>query len=163
MKRRNFSNWALAKLEENKEFHRKIIFSDEARFWLNGFVNKQNMRYWSATNPNVLLETPLHPQKVTAWCGFHAGGVIGPYFFVDENDRHVTDLTPLDFFLWGHIKPLVYANKPATLDDLKDNIQREIANVPVEMCARVLENWVQRIDRCKRARGGHMTDIEFHS
>ena len=73
------------------------------------------------------------------------------------------DLRPLDFFLWGHIKSLVYANKPATLDDLKDNIQREIANVPVEMCARVVENWVQRIDRCKRAHGGHMTDIEFHS
>ena len=60
-------------------------------------------------------------------------------------------------------KWLFGANKPATLDDLKDNIQREIANVPVEMCARVVENWVQRIDRCKRARGGHMTDIEFHS
>ena len=88
--RRNFSNWALAKLEENEEFHRKIIFSDEAYFWLNGFVNKQNMRYWSATNPNVLLETPLHPQKVTVWCGFHAVGVIGLYFFVDENDRHDT-------------------------------------------------------------------------
>ena len=73
------------------------------------------------------------------------------------------DLTPLDFFLWAHIKSLVYANKPATLDDLTDNIQREIANVPVEMCARVVENWVQRIGRCKRARGGHMTDIEFHS
>ena len=53
-----------------------------------------------------------------------------------------SDLTPLDLFLWGHIKSLVYANKPPTLDDLKDNIQREIANVPVEMCARVVENWV---------------------
>ena len=81
---------ALAKLEENEEFHRKIIFSDEAHFWLNGIVNKQNMRYWSAANPNVLLETPLHPKKVTVWCGFHAGGVIGPCCFVDENDRHVT-------------------------------------------------------------------------
>ena len=29
----------LAKLEENEEFHRKIIFSDEAHFWLNGFVH----------------------------------------------------------------------------------------------------------------------------
>ena len=73
------------------------------------------------------------------------------------------DLTPLDFFLWGHIKSLVYANKPVTLGDLKDNLQREIANVPVEMCARVVENWVQRIDGCKRARGGHMIDIEFYS
>ena len=32
----------------------------------------------------------MHPQKVTVWCGFHAAGVIGPYFFVDENERHVT-------------------------------------------------------------------------
>ena len=63
LKRRNFSNWALSKLEENKEFYQKIIFSNEAHFWLNGFVNKQNIRYWSAKNPNVLLETPLHPQK----------------------------------------------------------------------------------------------------
>ena len=66
--------------QENEEFHRKIVFSDEAHFWLNGFVNKQNMRYWSAINPNMLLETPLHPQKVTVWCGLHTGGVIGPYF-----------------------------------------------------------------------------------
>ena len=76
---------------------------------------------------------------------------------------HSCDLTPLDFFLWGPIKALVNANKPATLDDLKDNIQREIANVPVEMCASVVENWVQRIDRCKRDRGCRITDIEFHS
>ena len=73
------------------------------------------------------------------------------------------DLTPLDFFLRGHIKSLVYSNKLATLHDLKDNIQCEIATVPVEMCARVVDNWVQRIDRCKRARDGHMTDIKFHS
>ena len=38
LKHRSFSNWALAKLEENEEFHRKIIFSGEVNFWLNGFV-----------------------------------------------------------------------------------------------------------------------------
>ncbi|KZC13929.1 Histone-lysine N-methyltransferase SETMAR [Dufourea novaeangliae] len=62
LKRRNFSDFVLQKFEENPEFHQKIIFSDEAHFWLNGFVNKQNMRYWTATNPHVLHETPLHPQ-----------------------------------------------------------------------------------------------------
>ena len=64
--------------------------SSSAMKLISGFVNKQNMRYWSASNRNVLLETLLHLQKVTVWCSFHAGGVIGPYFFVDENDRHVT-------------------------------------------------------------------------
>ncbi|XP_015432539.1 PREDICTED: uncharacterized protein LOC107188711 [Dufourea novaeangliae] len=90
LRRRNFSDFVLQKFEENPEFHQKLIFSDEAHFWLNGFVNKQNMRYWTATNPHVLHETPLHPQKVSVWCGFYAGDVIGPYFFVDENNRHVT-------------------------------------------------------------------------
>ena len=111
LERRNFSNWALTKLEENEEFHRKIIFSDEAYFCLNGFVNKQNMRYWSATNSNVLFETPLHPQKVIVWCGFHAGGVIGPYFFVDENNRHVTVngeryRAMLEDYLWPELDEL---------------------------------------------------------
>ena len=111
LKRQNFSNWALAKVEENEEFNRKIIFSDEAHFWLNGFVSKQNMRYWSATNPNVLLKIPLHPQKVTVWCSFHAGGVIGPYFFVDENDRHVTVngeryRAMLEDYLWSELNEL---------------------------------------------------------
>ncbi|GFT81345.1 uncharacterized protein TNCV_3672411 [Trichonephila clavipes] len=29
------------------------------------------------------------------------------------------DLTPLDYFLWGYVKSLVYADKPQTLDRLK--------------------------------------------
>ncbi|GFW09335.1 putative DD41D transposase [Trichonephila clavipes] len=29
------------------------------------------------------------------------------------------DLTPLDYFLWGYVKSLVYADKPQTLDHLK--------------------------------------------
>jgi hypothetical protein len=33
------------------------------------------------------------------------------------------DLTPCDFFLWGYIKSLVYANKPQTLFDLKQEIK----------------------------------------
>ncbi|GFY54861.1 putative DD41D transposase [Trichonephila inaurata madagascariensis] len=73
------------------------------------------------------------------------------------------DLTPLYFFLWGYVKSLVYANKPTTLEELKANIERKIAAVSAEMCGRVMENWVQRIDRCKRARGGHMSEVEFHS
>ena len=51
------------------------------------------------------------PQKVTVWCGFHAGGVIGPYFFVDENDRHVTVngeryRAMLEDYLWPELDEL---------------------------------------------------------
>ena len=48
------------------------------------------MRYWADNNPHVIHEAALHPEKITVWCGLYAAGVIGPYFFVDDNDRHVT-------------------------------------------------------------------------
>ncbi|GFX04228.1 putative DD41D transposase [Trichonephila clavipes] len=36
------------------------------------------------------------------------------------------DLTPLDYFLRGYVKSLVYADKPQTLDRLEDNIRSVI-------------------------------------
>ncbi|GFW39015.1 hypothetical protein TNCV_1830071 [Trichonephila clavipes] len=50
--------------------------SDEADFWLNGYVNKQNCRIWSEANPQVYVETPLHPEKLTVWCALWAGGIL---------------------------------------------------------------------------------------
>ncbi|GFT91091.1 hypothetical protein TNCV_2008941 [Trichonephila clavipes] len=47
------------------DFHKRILFSDEAHFWLNGYVNKQNCRIWSEANPQVYVETSLHPEKLT--------------------------------------------------------------------------------------------------
>ncbi|GFV60247.1 putative DD41D transposase [Trichonephila clavipes] len=43
------------------------------------------------------------------------------------------DLTPLDYFLWGYVKSLVYADKPQTLDQLEDNIRRVIADIWPQM------------------------------
>ncbi|GFW31667.1 hypothetical protein TNCV_4683401 [Trichonephila clavipes] len=49
---------------------------DEAHFWLNGYFNKQNCRIWSEANPQVYVETPLHPEKLTVWCALWAGGIL---------------------------------------------------------------------------------------
>ncbi|GFV61564.1 hypothetical protein TNCV_4543961 [Trichonephila clavipes] len=54
----------------SRDFHKRILFSDEAHFWLNGYVNKQNCRIWSEVNP------PLHPEKLTVWCALWAGGIL---------------------------------------------------------------------------------------
>ncbi|GFT47531.1 hypothetical protein TNCV_3750531 [Trichonephila clavipes] len=50
--------------------------SDKAHFWLNGYGNKQNCRIWSEANPQVYVETPLHPEKLTVWCALWAGGIL---------------------------------------------------------------------------------------
>ncbi|GFW23841.1 CD109 antigen [Trichonephila clavipes] len=79
--RRRFVEWAQNEIAVVPDFHKRILFSDEAHFWLNGYVNKQNCRIWSEANPQVYVETPLHPEKLTVWCALWAGGTIGPYFF----------------------------------------------------------------------------------
>lgn len=228
-RRREFSDWLLGNVAVDADFWTKLIFSDEAHFQLNGFVNKQNCRIWGAENPRVIQEKPMHPPRVTVWCALWAGGVIGPFFFENQAGDAVTvngeryremlnnyffhqinnldladmwfqqdgatchtadetlnllatrfpgriisnraevnwpprscDMTPLDFFLWGYVKGKVYANNPATIQQLKENIRGVIAEIEPELCRKVMENFVKRVDICQRSRGGHLEDIVFH-
>ncbi|GFT75460.1 uncharacterized protein TNCV_4832751 [Trichonephila clavipes] len=202
-----FVEWAQNEIAVLPDFHKRILFSDEANFWLNGYANKQNCRIWSEANPQVFVETPLHPEKLTVWCALWAGGIIGPYFFKNDEGHNVTvngdryramitnffipelnnhdvqelwsqedgatcqtaratidllkdtfgdrlisrfgpvnwppkscDLKPLDYFLWGYLKSLVYADKPQTLDNSEDNICRVIADIRPQILEKVIEN-----------------------
>ncbi|GFV41443.1 uncharacterized protein TNCV_5048481 [Trichonephila clavipes] len=180
--RRRFVEWAQNEIAVVPDFHKRILFSNEAHFWLNGYVNKPNCRIWSEANPQVYVETPLHPEKLTVWCALWAGGIllqkndeghnvtvngdryramITNFFLPELNNHDVQelwfqqngatchtaratidllkdtfgdrlisrfgpvnwpprscDLTPLDYFLWGYVKSLVYADKPQTLHHL---------------------------------------------
>ncbi|GFV69048.1 putative transposable element [Trichonephila clavipes] len=71
------------------------------------------------------------------------------------------DLTPLDYFLWGYVKSLVYADKPQTLDHLEDNIRRVIADIRPQMLEKVIENWTSRLDFIRASRGSPMPEIIF--
>ncbi|GFX86246.1 uncharacterized protein TNCV_2561281 [Trichonephila clavipes] len=224
--KRRFVEWAQNEIAVVPDFHKRILFSVEAHFWLNGYVNKQNCRIWSEANPQVYVETPLHPEKPTVWCALWAGGIIGPYFFKNDEGHNVTvngdryramitncfipelnnhdvqelwfqqdgatcltdratidllkdtfgdrlisrfgpvnwpprscDLTPLDYFLWGYVKSLVYADKPQTLDHLEDNIRRVIADIRPQMLEKVIENMTSRLDYIRASRGSHMPEI----
>ncbi|GFX03741.1 putative transposable element [Trichonephila clavipes] len=204
--RRRFLEWTQNEIAVVPDFHKRILFSDEAHFWLNVYVNKQNCHIWSEANPQVYVKTPLHPEKLTVWCALWAGGIIGPYFFKTDEGHNATvngdryramitnffipelnnhdvqelgfqqdgatchtaratinllkdtlgdrlisrfgpgnrpprscDLTPLDYFLWGYVKSLVYADKPQTLDHLEDNIRRIIADIRPQMLEKVIE------------------------
>ncbi|GFW77999.1 DUF4817 domain-containing protein [Trichonephila clavipes] len=66
------------------------------------------------------------------------------------------DLTPLDYFLWGYVKSLVYADKPQTLHHLEDNICRVIADIRPQMLEKVIENWTSRLDYIRASRGSPM-------
>ncbi|GFV30716.1 hypothetical protein TNCV_951371 [Trichonephila clavipes] len=74
--RRRFIEWAQNEIAVVPDFHKRILFSDEVHFGLNGYVNNQNCRIWSEANPQVYVETPLHPEKLTVWCALWAGGIL---------------------------------------------------------------------------------------
>ncbi|GFV58909.1 hypothetical protein TNCV_1826171 [Trichonephila clavipes] len=74
--RRRFVEWAQNEIAVVPDFYKRILFIYEAHFWLNGYVKKQNCRIWSEANPQVYVETPLHPEKLTVWCALWAGGIL---------------------------------------------------------------------------------------
>ena len=53
------------------------------------------------------------------------------------------DLTPLDYYLWDAVKDKCYADKPETIDDLKDNIREVIGEIQLHTID-VLKNWTDR-------------------
>jgi hypothetical protein len=77
-------------IERMLQFLDHLIMSDEVYFHLNGNVNKQNFRYWVAENPHMLHQKPLHSEKMTAWCGVSAFGVLWPHFFENATGQSVT-------------------------------------------------------------------------
>ncbi|GFW89302.1 transposable element Tc3 transposase [Trichonephila clavipes] len=71
-----FVEWAQNEIAVVPDFHTRILFSGEVHFWLNGYVNKQNCSILSEANPQVYVETPLNPEKLTVWCALWVGGIL---------------------------------------------------------------------------------------
>ncbi|XP_045481718.1 uncharacterized protein LOC123685901 isoform X2 [Harmonia axyridis] len=42
------------------------------------------------------------------------------------------DFNPLDYFIWAHLKNVVYKTKPANIEEFKERIQTEINNITQE-------------------------------
>lgn len=90
-KRVEMSKMFNTKMENDPRWIGKVWFSDEAHFHLNGLVNRQNYRFWGSENPHLdPQEKPLHSPKVTAWCALSEKGIIGPYWFEDDDGRTTT-------------------------------------------------------------------------
>lgn len=88
-KRLYFCLWMGNEIMRNRNFHRNIMFSDEATFSTNGTVSSQHVRYWSYTNPHFRIKTRRqYHGKVNVWCAVSYHGIIGPYFFDTNVNQH---------------------------------------------------------------------------
>ena len=63
-------------------------------------------------------------------------------------------MTPLDYYLWG-------ALKPETIVALKDNIREAIGEIQLHIIDKVLKNRSDRVGYCMASRGSHLNEIIF--
>lgn len=70
------------------------------------------------------------------------------------------DLTPLDFFLWGHLKSKVYVTPPRDLDDIEQRIRAEVNILRRDrgMIRRAVQDMRRRAQLCIQRNGGHVED-----
>lgn len=70
------------------------------------------------------------------------------------------DLTPLDFFLWGYIKHLVYMEQPRNMDHLKQRICEAFTSITPEMLGRVRLDVIKRLELCIARQGAHIEHVK---
>ncbi|EZA50509.1 hypothetical protein X777_10702 [Ooceraea biroi] len=71
------------------------------------------------------------------------------------------DLNPVDFFLWGQLKSLVYATPIQNEEDLRNRIIdgcERIRNTP-GIFERVRQSMERRVEACIMAAGGHFSAV----
>lgn len=136
----------------NADLYRHFLEHDLLEFIDDVQLNIiQNMWYQHDGAP------PHRGRQVAAWLNEHFPnkwiGQGGPISWPPRSP----DLNPLDFYLWGHMKQLVYHVEITTHQQLLERIQdaaNQIRNDP-NLILRVTESLVRRCEACIQAEGGH--------
>lgn len=69
------------------------------------------------------------------------------------------DLTPMDFFLWGHLKSVVYRTPPQSIDDLRNRIIEECRNLTPQVFENVRNAFENRLYYCLNVNGEHFEHL----
>jgi len=208
------------KVDENEDFIKNILFTDESSFSLHAPHNPAVARYWSQENKH--LSVPLrtqYPKKLNIWAGILGDNIVGPFVIngtlngerylemleqvivpavrnLNVNFRDIwfqqdgcpahnarpvqeflgrtfpgrlichrgtipwparsPDLTPLDFYLWGHLKHQIYRyphERPANLDELRAKILQFSNSITPEILSNVRTEFYDRLGYCEAQQG----------
>jgi hypothetical protein len=85
-------------IQNDENFFNKVIFTDEATFHKNGYVNRQNFHYYSNENPNFVRAIDnQYRWTINVWGGIVRTNVIGPHFFEGNLDGNMYMYVPYIF------------------------------------------------------------------
>ena len=86
----DFAIEILQLLDQDTDILKRIVFSDEANFHVNGNVNGWNYRFYAQENPEFVTEVPLNSPKIIVWCGVSWKRIFRPFIFKDEKGAGTT-------------------------------------------------------------------------
>lgn len=69
------------------------------------------------------------------------------------------DLTPLDFFLWGYLKSVVYKTEPTSIEELRDRIRQGCRSISRETFTNVRDAFESRLYFCLANNGNHFEHL----
>jgi hypothetical protein len=69
------------------------------------------------------------------------------------------DLNPLDFFLWGYVKNVVYNRPIHNEEDLRNRLQEAFRTITPEMVRASKLNLLRRAQLCLEMNGGHFEHL----
>lgn len=213
-----------AKLAQDPNFLKRVLWTDEAQFTRSGLFNSRNFHMWMEDNPHATWEHSHQYQfSVNMWAGIIDNKLIGPielparlnaehylnflrddlntlledidletrrlmwyqhdgapphyarvvrnYLNQEFPDRWIgrgsetiqwpprsPDLTPLDFYLWGTLKSMVYANPVNSREELIQKIN-EAAQLLKNRPAQLNRQMQTRLNLCVEKDGAHFENF----
>lgn len=210
----------LARSQEDPDFFRKILWSDESRFDRTGVFNIHNYHSWAVENPHSARASNFQNRySVNLWSGIIDGQLIGPFElparlngaeylnFLQNNLSHLLedvsletrrrmflqndgapchyarevrthlnetfpgrwigragpiewparspDLNPIDFFLWGYYKEIVYARETNSEAELRQKLNEAENQIKANRSAFIAlsQNFLRRCRLCIQVEG----------
>lgn len=79
----------------------------------------------------------------------------GPY----EWPPHSPNLAPPDFFLWGHLKTVVFSTQPVSLEDLRARIVQACQEITPQILLNVRQEFQNRLAYCQEENGAQFEHL----
>ena len=85
-----FDKWACGRLTEYADFGKKKLSSQMKLILILGVCKQANWCIWGTENLHAYIEKKTHAKRISICCGFWSRGIIGPFFFENEQGEAVT-------------------------------------------------------------------------
>lgn len=76
-----FCKRMISNISKDHTFLSRILWTDECSFNVNGWVNRQNLRFWGTEKSHDVVEYSTFSPKINIFIGMTSSFLIGPYFF----------------------------------------------------------------------------------